>query len=406
MIGEIINVGTELLLGDIMNTNGKFISERLAKLGIDLYFQTVVGDNSERLATVFKTALKRSDLIIFTGGLGPTKDDLTKEVVAKTLKIPLILNYQCYQEIKGKFEKRGIVMPRNNIKQGLIPKGAMILPNPNGTAPGIYIQYNKKHIFLLPGPPRELQPMFLNSVENLLINYSDGQIISKIIKTYGIGESQLVRLIDDLLEEQSDPTIAPLAKVDGVHIRVTTKRNLSSLEKMVEIIQQRLKDYIWGYDDDQLGELIVERMINNNLSLSLIESCTGGAITSAITDIPGSSKVLEQSQILYTLKSKSEFLNCNIEDIPNSGIDFYLTEKLAKMSLEKTGTDLALAITGALGPTAPSGVEVGEIYISTVNNYKTITKKFNYYGTRENIKEKCVITALHQLRFLLREMCP
>ncbi|SES77560.1 competence/damage-inducible protein A [Anaerobranca gottschalkii] len=406
MVGEIINVGTELLLGDIINTNAKFISERLANLGIDLYYQTVVGDNSERLTTILKTALKRSNLIILTGGLGPTKDDLTKEVVAKTLKIPLILNYPCYQEIKRKFEKRGIYMPRNNIKQALIPKGAKILPNPNGTAPGIYLQFNKKHIFLLPGPPKELQPMFLNSVENLLINYSDSQLTSKIIKTYGIGESGLVKLIDDLLENQSDPTIAPLAKVDGVHIRVTTKKNFSDLEKVVKIIQQRLKDHIWGYDDDQLDQLIVETMIDNKLSLSLVESCTGGAIASAITDIPGSSMVLDQSQVLYTLKSKSEFLSCNIADIPNSGIDYYLTEKLAKTILEKTGTDIGLAITGALGPTVPSGVEVGEIYISTVNNYKSITKKFNYYGTRENIKERCVMTALHQLRLLLREMCP
>lgn len=405
MKGEIISVGTEILLGDILNTNTKFLSESLAKHGINVFYHTSVGDNGDRIAKVFQMAYKRSELILITGGLGPTKDDLTKEIIAKTLGLPLTLSLKWYHEMKGKFLKRAVKMPRNNIKQALLPKGATIIPNENGTACGIYIQNEGRHIFLLPGPPRELEPMFENWVSRKLKSFSHNELKSTVIKTFNIGESKLVEIIDDLIENQTDPTIAPLAKRDGVHLRVTTRDNLTGLKKTTKEIENRIGQYIWGYDEQELNTFVVEKMIANNLTLSLVESCSGGHIASSITDVSGSSKVLNQSQVLYTSLSKAEFLNCHIEEIPKDGIDYNLTQKLALESLSKCKTDISLAITGALGPTAPEGVEVGEVYISVANKGNVQTTKFNFYGSRESIKERCVITALHQLRILLGEMC-
>lgn len=394
MKAEIISVGTELLLGDIVNTNAVFISKKLAEIGIDVYYQSVVGDNRQRLTLVFKEALGRSDIVILTGGLGPTKDDLTKEVIAKAMNLPLTLNISWLREIERMFKKRKTKMPVNNIKQALVPKGSCIIFNNNGTACGIEISKNGKLIYLLPGPPRELEPMFIEITEKLR-HLSSSKLVSRVIKTYGIGESKMVEHIDDILSNQTDPTIAPLAKKDGVHLRVTTKSNIHGLKVVTNEILHRIGEYVWGFDDEQLNEKIIKQMGENNLTLSIVESCTGGAIASTLTDVSGSSKILLESQVLYTEKAKARYLNTSVENIPLGGIDLSLTESLALKSLKINNSTLSLAITGALGPSAPLGINVGRAYISIAYKEKVTTKEFNLSGTRENIKERCVFASLH-----------
>ena len=385
------------MLGDILNTNSQYISQGCASNGLSIYYHTAVGDNPQRLATVFESALKRSDVILITGGLGPTKDDLTKEVVAKVLKAPLKLNWEWYRYIQKLFAKRQIKMPRNNIKQALIPIHGQILHNSNGTACGIYILAHGKHIYLLPGPPKEMVPMFKEQVLPRLLSLDLKSISSKVIKTYGIGESTLVALIDDLITTQSDPTIATLAKDDGIHIRITSSSNHNQISKLADKIEYRIKDYIWGYDQQTLNTLIIKKLIENKLSISMVESCTGGAISSLLTDTPGSSEVFMQSNVLYTEQSKALFLQCPLSEIPKGAIDQKLTNSLASKSKELCSTDIAFAITGAFGPTAPEGIEVGTTYMSITINNKLISLKSKLYGSRESIKQRAVIAALHLL---------
>lgn len=403
MKAEIICVGTELLLGDIINTNAVFVSRELANLGIDVYHQSVVGDNGGRLSSVFKEALKRSEIVVITGGLGPTKDDLTKEVITKSLGMGFSLHLPWLSEIKSFFKVRNIKMPKNNIKQALIPRGSQILVNSNGTACGIHISFNSKEIFLLPGPPRELRPMF-SQVVDILKPLSKSKLQSKVIKTYGIGESKIVELISDLIETQTDPTIAPLAKNDGVHLRLTTKTNLSGLNEISNEILDKIGDFVWGFDEDELNQRIIKTMAKNNFTLSLVESCTGGLIASTLTDVCGSSMVLLESQVLYTEIAKARFLNCHISKIPSGGIDLHLTEKLAINSRKSNSSTISLAITGALGPTSPIGVDIGEVYISVAYEDKVKTTTYNFSGSRENIKDRCVIVALHSIRETLGEI--
>ncbi len=366
MRGEILSVGTELLLGDILNTNTQYLSKQLAQLGVNIYYQISVGDNPKRLQEVVKNSLNRSDILIVTGGLGPTKDDITKETISKVLKLPLALNHSWLKEIRRLFKLRNVKMPSNNIKQALLPKGSKVLPNSNGTACGMYINVNDKHIFLLPGPPREMIPMFLEQVVPIISNLSLRIIISKVIKTYGIGESKLVEIIDDLIENQDDPTIATLAKPDGIHIRVTTNSHKNNIYGIVKVIEERLHGFVWGYDDIELNRKIITSMLDLNLTLSLVESCTGGAITSQLTDVPGSSRAIINGSVLYTPYSKAKFLDTSIDNINSEGIDLKLTEHLALASKSKFDTDLSLAITGALGPTAPKGVEIGDLPLEQV----------------------------------------
>ncbi|QNO16495.1 competence/damage-inducible protein A [Alkalicella caledoniensis] len=405
MKGEIIAVGTELLLGDIVNTNAQFISQKCAFIGLNIYYHTSVGDNSSRLATVLHSSLSRSDVIIITGGLGPTKDDLTKEVVAKVLNKPLKLNWQWYKTINKIFSKRATIMPSNNIKQALIPKGAEILTNKNGTACGIYINSHGKHLFLLPGPPREMFPMFEDKVLPKLFELEEnlGRIHSRVIKTYGIGESALVEKIDDIITNQTDPTICTLAKNDGIHVRITTNTDQDKITKTLSTVEMRLKEYVWGYDDDSVNQLIVKTLKDKKLSVSTVESCTGGAIASSLTDVPGSASVYTEGTVLYTEQSKANFLHCSLTEIPQGGIEEQLTIKLAKRAKEVFSTSIAFAITGALGPTAPKGVEVGTIFMAIVLDNKIVSKEFKFYGSRENIKEKAILAALHLIYKNLNE---
>ncbi len=243
MIVELISVGTEILLGNIVNTNAAFLSEECAKLGLSCYYQTVVGDNEERLTQTIKTALSRSDIVILGGGLGPTQDDLTKEVAANVCNKKMHLDEDCKKHIEDYFAAKNIKIPDNNWKQAMIPEDSVILPNPNGTAPGVIIEYGEQRVVLLPGPPNELKPMFTDHVEPYFRNMLPGTILSKTVKICGIGESSVEKQVEDLIDAQSNPTIATYAKTGEVHLRVTAKaEDEASAKKLLKPVVKELKN--------------------------------------------------------------------------------------------------------------------------------------------------------------------
>lgn len=408
MKSEIINVGTELLLGDIVNTNSRYLSKKLAEIGIDVFFHTVVGDNRERLKSTFITALNRSDLIIITGGLGPTKDDITKEVICEVLDIELILDTNILSKIKSYFKSCLKGMPHNNIKQAYIPKGSKILPNEIGTAPGFIIEKNGKIITLLPGPPKELSSMFENYLQQYLSSKSKYTIKSLTIKTIGIGESDLEMRIKDIIENQSNPTIATYAKEGQVEIRITAKATNEEvanrlINNVVDKITPIIKDYIYSYNNETLEELVYKILLERKLKIGFCESCTGGLIASRFTKIPGASKVFEEGIITYSNESKLRELGVRKETLQKYGAVSKETALEMAIGLKKKSkVDIALSVTGIAGPTGGTKDKpVGLVFIGLVTDKNQKCIKYNLKGSRTDIQKKTADRAFNEIRKLL-----
>ncbi len=302
MITELIAVGTEILLGNIVNTNSAYLAEKCAELGLTVYYQTVVGDNEERMKQTIKAAFDRSDVVILTGGLGPTKDDLTKEMTAEVMGLPLVEDIHSRERIEKymkEYEKNNPQrrITANNYKQALVPEGAIVLDNHNGTAPGLIVEKNGKTAVLLPGPPNELKPMFEEEVFPYFRKKQPEIIYSQMVKICGIGESQVAEDIQDLIEKQENPTIAPYAKTGEVHLRVTAKaENEKECKKLIKPVVRELKSRfgknIFATDEKKtLEEAVVDMLKAQGLTLALAESCTGGAIAARIVNVPGVSEV-------------------------------------------------------------------------------------------------------------------
>ena len=309
MKAEIIAVGTELLLGQITNTNARYISEKLAELGIDVYWQTVVGDNDSRIREALNTALTRADLVIFSGGLGPTMDDLTKETVADVLSLSLEMDIDWENKIAGFFAKIGRTMTDNNRKQAMIPLGGRILINDNGTAPGIWLEHGDSVIVMLPGPPRELEPMFAEKVMPLLKKEARQIIFSRVLKVTGLGESAMEESIADLIKQQTNPTIAPLAKYAEVHLRLTAKTDTREeaealLDGTEQLLRQRLGDAIFARNQETMAEVVAVMLFKAKLTLATAESCTGGLLAHYLTNVAGSSDYFLEGLITYSNRSK------------------------------------------------------------------------------------------------------
>ena len=398
MIAEIIAVGTELLLGNILNSNAKYLSEECAELGLSVYYQTVVGDNEERLTKVANQAIGRSDVIILTGGLGPTKDDLTKEVVAKLMNKKLVLHEPSKERIIEYFNKRKLDMTENNLKQALIPEGAVPLLNNNGTAPGILLHYKEidKVIILLPGPPKEMQPMFSEHVKPYLKKQSNYVIVSKVLKVVGIGESKVETLISDIIENQYNPTIAPYAKDGEVHLRITAKaKSEQEANKLIEPVEFKIKKIlgIAVYADDEkttLEESVVEILKQNNLTLSIAESCTGGLLSATVVNCSGASSVFTEGIVTYSNEAKNKYLDVN-EDIINKygAVSEQTAYAMAKGMAKKANTDISLSVTGIAGPTGGTEQKpVGLVYIGCYIKGNIIVKETNIMGfKRKKIKK-------------------
>lgn len=366
---ELISVGTEILLGDILNTDAQYLSIELAKLGISVIHQSTVGDNRERLLAQLDEAAKRSDIIILSGGLGPTPDDLTKEVCCEFFGKEMFLHEPTVEKIKKYFSSKGIEMAQNNLKQAMLPKDCVIFPNDNGTAPGMAIEKDGVHILVLPGPPRELKPMFQNCAVPYLMQFSDRIIVSHNIRTFGIGESSMAERVNDLFDAQN-PTVAPYAKDGEALLRVTamakTKEDAESLcEPIIEEIKKRLDAYVYGVDYNCIEEAVVGMLKEHHLKVATAESCTGGLIAKRITDVPGASEVFECGIISYANGIKHKVLGVSEDDLDKYGaVSEPVAKQMAQGALKVSGADIAVSVTGIAGPDSDStGKPVGLVYI-------------------------------------------
>lgn len=366
---ELISVGTEILLGDILNTDAQYLSIELAKLGISVIHQSTVGDNRERLLAQLDEAAKRSDIIILSGGLGPTPDDLTKEVCCEFFGKEMFLHEPTGEKIKEYFSSKGIEMAQNNLKQAMLPKDCVIFPNDNGTAPGMAIEKDGVHILVLPGPPRELKPMFQNCAVPYLMQFSDRIIVSHNIRTFGIGESSMAERVNDLFDAQN-PTVAPYAKDGEALLRVTamakTKEDAESLcEPIIEEIKKRLDAYVYGVDYNCIEEAVVGMLKEHHLKVATAESCTGGLIAKRITDVPGASEVFECGIISYANGIKHKVLGVSEDDLNKYGaVSEPVAKQMAQGALKVSGADIAVSVTGIAGPDSDStGKPVGLVYI-------------------------------------------
>lgn len=366
---ELISVGTEILLGDILNTDAQYLSIELAKLGISVIHQSTVGDNRERLLAQLDEAAKRSDIIILSGGLGPTPDDLTKEVCCEFFGKEMFLHEPTVEKIKKYFSSKGIEMAQNNLKQAMLPKDCVIFPNDNGTAPGMAIEKDGVHILVLPGPPRELKPMFQNCAVPYLMQFSDRIIVSHNIRTFGIGESSMAERVNDLFDARN-PTVAPYAKDGEALLRVTamamTKEDAESLcEPVIEEIKKRLDAYVYGVDYNCIEEAAVAMLKEHHLKVATAESCTGGLIAKRITDVPGASEVFECGIISYANEIKHKVLGVSEDDLNKYGaVSEPVAKQMAQGALKVSGADIAVSVTGIAGPDSDStGKPVGLVYI-------------------------------------------
>ncbi len=408
MKAEIIAVGTEILLGDIINSNAQYLAQELAALGIDMYYQQVVGDNESRILHAFEEAYSRSDIIITTGGLGPTADDLTKEVAAKYFNKELLQHEESIEKIKNYFKSRERKMTENNLKQGLIPEGAIVINNNNGTAPGVIIEENNKIMIILPGPPKEMKPMFEETVKQYLQKRSDSILVSRVVKILGIGESAVADELKDIMDAQTNPTIAPYAKEVGVMLRITAKAKtqeeaLNLIKPVEEEIKKRLGENIYATEDINLEDVVAELLIEKKLTISTAESCTGGMIAATLINYPGISEVLLEGAVTYSNEAKHKRLGVKNETLEKYGAVSEETAREMAIGIAKTAsTDVSVVTTGIAGP--GGGTEekpVGLVYIGVYVQGEVIVKRCIFNGNRSRVRLQATTTGLDMLRRIL-----
>lgn len=406
MVVEIISVGTEILLGNIVNTNAAYLAEKCAGLGLSCYYQDVVGDNEDRLTEVLKTALSRADILLLSGGLGPTQDDLTKEVAAKVLGKELYLHEPSKEAIAAYFQRKGMEITDNNWKQAMVPEGCIVMDNPNGTAPGIIMEENGKHVILMPGPPNEMVPMFENAVMPYLNALQPGIIYSQTIKVCGIGESKAESMIEDLIAAQMNPTIATYAKTGEVHLRVTAKaedeKEAKKLVKpMVKELKNRFGNHIYTTQEDvTLEKAVVDLLLANDLTISTVESCTGGMLAARLINVSGVSEVFKTGYITYSNKSKRKIIGVKKAMLQKYGaVSPEVAKEMAKGGALFAKADVAVGITGIAGPEGGSEEKpVGLVYIACSVCGRVSVKECHFSGSRAKIRESSVAAALSLLR--------
>ncbi|WP_101875339.1 competence/damage-inducible protein A [Lachnoclostridium edouardi] len=407
MVVELISVGTELLLGNIVNTNAQFLAEKCALLGLSMYNQVVVGDNQERLTDTIKTALKRSDIVILTGGLGPTEDDLTKEVCAQAMGFALVEDKHTRERMEEYF-KNGIYkkIPENNWKQAIVPDGAIVLDNDNGTAPGLILEKFGKSAILLPGPPNELYPLFMNKVYPYLQKLQPEVILSKMVKICGIGESQVETMVLDLIDKQTNPTIATYAKTGEVHVRITAKASDEEeakklIKPVLKEVKNRFGDHIYSTkEEESLEEAVVNLLKKYELTVCTAESCTGGMLAGRLVNVPGVSDVFREGFITYSNKSKRKLLDVSKSTLKKYGAVSQQTAKeMAMGGVLATDSDVCVAITGLAGPDGGTDEKpVGLVYIACYMKDKVWVEHYQFKGNRGKIREQSVVRALDLLR--------
>lgn len=415
MVVELISVGTELLLGNIANTNAAYLAQKCAILGLSLYHQTVVGDNEERLSETLQTALGRADVVILSGGLGPTQDDLTKETAASVLEMPLVEDAHSRERIEEYFKNSQFkIITDNNWKQAMVPKGAIVVDNDNGTAPGLIMEKKGKSVILLPGPPNELVPMFEKSIMPYLRKLQPETISSVMVKICGLGESYVETQIADLIENQSNPTIATYAKTGEVHLRVTAKaadeKEAKKLIKpMVKELKNRFGNSIYTTDENvTLEETVVNLLKEKELTLTTAESCTGGMLGARLTNVPGVSDVYKQGFITYSNRAKRKMLDVKKNTLKDYGaVSDKTAKEMAKNGAFITGSDVCVSITGIAGPGGGTPEKpVGLVYIACCYHDNITVNEYHFKGEREKVRENTVVRALTLLRECILENSP
>ena len=411
MVVELISVGTEILLGNIVNTNAAFLSEECAKLGLSCYYQTVVGDNAERLATTLKTAIDRSDIVILGGGLGPTQDDLTKEIAARVCEKEMHLDEEAKKHIEDYFAKKGKVIPDNNWKQAMIPDDSVVLHNPNGTAPGVIIEYGEKRVVLLPGPPNELKPMFKEQVEPYIRDMIPGIILSRTVKICGIGESRVEEMIEDMINAQTNPTIATYAKTAEVHLRVTAKADDESqakklLKPVVKELKNRFGTFIYTTDEAVTLEMaIADLLIANKLTVSTVESCSGGLLAGRLINVPGISETFKTGFVTYSNTAKRKLVGVRKSSLEKYGaVSKQVAQEMAVGMHDISKADVVISTTGIAGPDGGTDEKpVGLVYMCCYVCGRTTVREYHFNGNRAKIRETAVANALILLRECLLE---
>lgn len=405
MSAEIISVGTELLMGNIVNTNAQYISQRLADLGIDCFLQTTVGDNHDRLVEAVHRGLERSDIIILTGGLGPTADDLTKETVADAFNRKLVLDEPSLVYIKQRFAKMRDIMTPNNIKQAMFPENCIILPNPNGTAPGCIVEDGTKAAILMPGPPNEMAPMFEASVLPYLEKRSGYTLKSKMLRIFGKGESSVEYQLKDLMQQQTNPTIAPYALNGEMKLRVTARcKDGEDADKImapiIEEVKKRIGEYIYSEDGLELHEEVARLISASGRTIAVAESCTGGMLCSKFVSVPGSSNWFKEGCVTYSNEAKMNRLGVKKETLAEYGAVSAQTAIEMAEGIRRTAmADIGISTTGYAGPDGGTGDKpVGTVFIGVAAKDKSFYKELHLTGKRERIRNMACLNALDILR--------
>jgi nicotinamide-nucleotide amidase len=405
MNAEIVSIGTEILLGEIVDTNAAYIAERLPALGIDVYYKHAVGDNLARLAEVIGRARDRADVVITTGGLGPTEDDLTREAIALVHGEETAVDPDLETWLRDLYKRRGNVMPERNIKQTWLIPSARAINNPRGTAPGWWVERDGKIVIAMPGPPSEMNRMWEEEVAPELAKRSTGTVlIKRTLKTAGLGESNVDEMISHLLKG-TNPSIGLYARADGVHVRMgakaATAEEARALIKPVEAqIRDILSPHVWGADDDTFESVVGETLAQRGLTLAAMESCTGGLLADTITNVPGSSRYFRGSIVSYATEVK-EMMGVDPAIIAAHGV--VSAETAAAMAAVVRGrlqADIGVGITGVAGPEPQDGVPVGQVYIAVDGGEKLPSQAlaFQYNQSRTAIKRRAVTQAIMLLR--------
>jgi nicotinamide-nucleotide amidase len=403
---EIISIGTELLLGEITNTNSAYLASQLPLLGLDLNFISTVGDNQHRLIETLRQAWQRSNIIITTGGLGPTQDDITREAIAEFLNEELTIDNNLVQKFKELFRYYKIEMPPSNIKQAMVIPSAKIIQNPQGTAPGWWVERDNRIIITMPGPPREMQRMWTKEIlPRLKQKVTSAVIVSKTLKIFGLTEAEVDERAGPFLST-TNPTLATYAKIDGIYLRITAKTNTESKAK--ELITKReaeiralFNDYIWGVDSDSLESIVGSLLTAKKLSLATMEAYTGGFLANVITNVPGSSNYFRGGLVAYSDTARTAF-GFDPQVISRYGIvSAEAAEAMATITREKLGTSIGIGLTGVMGPKEIEDKAVGTVFVGLNDGQCRKSFARNYPGNRLQVKQRAVTTALFELRRIL-----
>ncbi|MBP3926511.1 MAG: competence/damage-inducible protein A [Clostridium sp.] len=407
MVVELVSVGTELLLGNIVNTNARYLSEKFAMLGLSVYYQTTVGDNRERMTEVIRTALSRADVVVLNGGLGPTEDDITKDVCAELMGAELKEDPEVRAHLEDWYRQRNKKdVPDSNWRQALVPEGAVVFHNTNGTAPGLALEKNGKTAILLPGPPNELYPMVENQVCPYFQKRQSEVIYSRMIKICGYGESKVEEMLLDLIDHQTNPTLATYAKTKEVHLRVTARAKSEEeakklLKPVIKEIKKRFGNAIYTTNEqDTLEAVVVDLLKKYGLTVTTAESCTGGLVAARLVNVPGASEVFREGFVTYSNKAKKKYLDVSKSTLRKYGpVSEQTAKEMATGGVFATDADACVAVTGLAGP--DGGTEekpVGLVYIACYMKDSVKVEEYRFKGNREKVREQATVQTLDLLR--------